>query len=294
MNNDDKLKTEEDSSKLIQRTELLDAFLIKRLVIIACIYFGSYSLFSLIGGNTFGNFIATPLSAISFFLMSRWDRLRESKEISFQNVKDIIGLPKISTKILIFGIISIFFVQFIIGFSIGHFDNSDCCPKSFSEILDFMTENNFVFTSLIVAMYLSYPFGGYISAKLAIRRSLSPYSHAILSSSCFFIISFTITYIAVLFADREIESPFNEDASIGANVLFFAQFILLPLIGAKIAVFTSKSKMVEKAQKIENENKAREEFADIVALEVKRLEDETNKNKEDETTENKVNQKNST
>ena len=117
MSNENKQNIENKANEIKEKTEFLDSSLIKGLIAGGCIYFVSFSVFSLFFGNAFGGFIATPLSAITFFLISRWDRLRESKDISFQELKDFFQLPKISIKVLVFSMIFIFFTQAVIGFS---------------------------------------------------------------------------------------------------------------------------------------------------------------------------------
>jgi len=274
-----KINVEKKAAELPPKTELLDSSLIRNIFVAAFIYFISYSIFSLFFGNAFGSFIATPLSAVSFFLISRWDRLRESKEISFQNVKDLIRLPKISIKILLLSIISIFFVQIIAGFLTARFENSDYVPKSYSNFMENIEKSSFLMVAVILWVYISYYFGGYLSAKLAIRKALSPYIHAILSSLGFCLLSASVTILIIFLETGELVFLHNhEETSVGANVLFFSQFIFLPLIGAKIAVITSKSKIIEEARKIEDEEKAKEEFTKIVALEVERLKPKAVKN----------------
>ncbi len=149
-------------------------------------------------------------------------------------------------------------------------------------------KSNILIVATILGVYSSYIFGGYFSAKLAIRKNLSPYLHAILGSSCVSLLSVFITLLIIFFETGELDSPYNDDASVGANVLFFSQFFLLPLLGAKIAVITSKSKIIEEARKIEDDKKAEEEFANLVALEKERLKPETIKKQKKKTTQTKT------
>jgi hypothetical protein len=275
MSDENKNDLEDKATETKPKVELIDSSLTKALIIVACIIFISITIFSLFFGNTFAVFITSLLSTVSFLFISRWDRLRESKDVSFQSFKDLIQLPKISIKILLLSVIIIFFAQAISGFITAQFTNCDC-PINYSSLLQQIENDSFLFVSALLGIYISYPFGGFFSAKLAIRKNLSPYLHALLGSACFFVLSMAFTLLIVFFETDELVSPYNEDASVGANVLFFSQFFLLPFIGAKVAVFISKPKIIEAAKKIEEEKKAKEEFANLVASEIEKLKPKTN------------------
>ncbi len=64
-------------------------------------------------GNTFGTVLAAPVSALSFFLISRWDRLRGNEEFVFENLRHALGLDNIRLRPIISGVLSGIIFHFI-------------------------------------------------------------------------------------------------------------------------------------------------------------------------------------
>ncbi len=263
---------EEDSSKL--KTELLDSTLMKALGVSIAVYFISYTFFSLLFGNTVGGFIATPLTAVSLFLTARWDRLRESKEISLNNVRNIFNLVKISYSNIFLSILFIFVFQFVSGYIVSSFDTTDVSPEGYSGFLEYISCDCSlsIAISFFILMYLSFLVGGYFSARLALGKSIPPYRHAVLGSFSFFTLSSLLTMVMFSLEGKEFKSVFfSEEVSIGYKILDFSQFILMPLIGAKIAVVRHKIKETERIKKAEENAKKKQEFDKLVTSEIERL-----------------------
>ena len=277
--NEQKETNIENNSKKI---ELLDSSLIKALAASICVYFISYSFFSLIFGNSFGAFITYPLSTISFFLTTRWDRQRESKEISLQNVVNFIKSTKIDFWNISSSILIISFTQilssFIIFFLVDKFTPNffDSLPEgiSYFDLIERLLNDWLGFAIIYFVFYSSYFLGGYFSAKLAISKNLAPYKHAVLSGFSFTFLNLVLTNLLYFISKGEL-FLFSDDegTSIGAKVLLFSQFILVPLIGARIAVGKSKIRQIEDAEK------DKENFANLVSSEIERLKIDTNNKK---------------
>lgn len=261
--------------------------------------FCSYSLFSLIFGNAFGAFVATPLTAASFFITARWDRIRESKDISLQYLYEVVRATKIDFKNIGFGIFIIFFVQTLISalvvFLIYQF-SPDSCPicddLGYFDIMDKLTDTWIGLIVIFFIFYSSYLIGGYFSASYALRKNTSPYLHAIGSALIFTLLNFFITeIISFLEKGESFLLSESEEISVGAKILLFGQFIVLPLIGATIAVRKAKPEEIEKAKRDEEDKKAKEEFANVVTLEVERVKNEASSKKKKKTVTNKIKKK---
>lgn len=281
-----------------QKTELIDSPLLKGIIVSASVYLISYSVLSIVFGNTFAAFLATPLTGASYLLLARWDRLRDSREISLQNIRLIFVEIKISLWTILFGIFVIGIVQALasipIIFFIGMFDPTFCdaCDAGYLAVMDQLTDTWIGMIGIFFSFYISFLLGGYFSAKSAIRKNLAPYKHAVLSALAFTFLSFALT-ILLNFIDKgkSFLSSEDEDISVGAKVLLFSQFILLPLIGANILVRKFKAKEIEKAKKAEDDKKHKEDWANRVASEKERLKTETGDKKKRKTDTNKSKKK---
>src|SRR6266404_5939029 len=97
----------------IERKELLDRSLRKALVGAVVAYLLTLSILSVPFGNTFGTVLAAPVSALSFFLISRWDRLRGNEEFVFENLRHALGLDNIRLRPIISGVLSGIIFHFI-------------------------------------------------------------------------------------------------------------------------------------------------------------------------------------
>jgi hypothetical protein len=274
--NEQKETNIEDNSKKI---ELLDSQLIKALVASISVYFISISFFSLILGNTIGQFITYPLSTISLFITARWDRQRESKEISLQNITNFIKSTKIDFWNISSGIIVISFVQllssliifFLVDKITPHYFDYISEDAGYFDLMIRLSDSWLGFAIIYFIFYSSYFVGGYFSARLAVRKNLSPYKHTILTAFSYTFLSLVLTILLYFIDKGELFlSSDGDDISIGATVLLYSQFILIPLIGARIAVGKSKVKQIE------NVEKDKEDFASLVSSEIKRLKTETN------------------
>jgi hypothetical protein len=257
-----------------QQQELLDFPLLISLAVVVSVYLITYFTFSAIFGSVAGSGIATPLSTVSFFFISRWDRLRESKEISFQSIINLVtSISKTSIWNIVATNIFIFLIQAFIGFLLSSVTyiitryinsiykrstGSDYGGEYSIDYLDY-TEPMIVI-GLLIGFPLSYILGGWLSAKLALRKNLPAYRHAILS--CLIFVTLSNIFMAVVY--------FFEKNQLPPNPIFGIIFaFILAALGAKIAIgIKRKPKLVE-------DNFTKEEF-------IHETESNSNKNVQEE------------
>jgi len=243
MSDEKQQNIETEVAKAVQKRELLDPTTAKAIIVCIIASFLSYFLFSFILGNSLGAFIAALLTSIFLFVASIWVNLRESKDVTFPGVSDLFLSLKIDFWNIFFTLIFIYLIQFIIGSVIGFLSTDDISAASYVDILEYL-EKSFFYT-LLFAVFLSYLLGGYFSAKLAIRKRLPPYRHALSSCFIFTVLSLGFTFIAYFLEGREnctCSFLTSTEISDGAKALIFLPSVLVSLIGAAIGVKRSKGK----------------------------------------------------
>jgi hypothetical protein len=211
---------------------LLDASLIRILVILILLYAIFLAIFTSLLGKLLASAITTPLLAICIFLVDKWDRARVKKKFDW---RELLKLPNFNYWNLLWIIVSIFLAQVVCGVLIAiaeqHFRPSfgKCLPDGMEGFIASLDDT----TTLIevwISGFISYFFGGYVAGKLPNYKCPSPYRHALLGSLLYSSLSVGIM-IPRIISDASI----TEDDP-GLFILAACPFFLIAILGVRVAI----------------------------------------------------------
>jgi hypothetical protein len=241
---------------------LLDASLIRVLVILILLYGIFLAIFTSLLGKLLASAITTPILAICIFLVDKWDRARVKKKFDW---RELLKLPNLNYWNLLLIIVSIVLAQFVCGVVEQHLRPAfgKCLPDDMKGFLASLDDT----TTLIevwVMGFISYFFGGYVAGKLPNYKCPSPYRHALFASLLYSSLSI-VFMIPIISSDVSI----TEDDT-GLFILGVCPFFLIAILGVRVAIgkrgiFAGKSS----SQAIPKTTSARNLFAHpIVGLRV--------------------------
>jgi hypothetical protein len=158
---------------------LLDASLIRILVAVLLGYIVVIAVCTSFLGKTFAAWVATPLLAICFFFITKWDKTRVRKEFHW---RDVLRPPNLNYWNILWIVISILSLQFAVGVLATGIDNQPCTSDDVAGCIAAHLEDTKSLIMMWMGGAISYFGGGYVAGKLPNFKCPSPYRHAIFGS----------------------------------------------------------------------------------------------------------------
>ena len=137
-------------------------------------------------GKTFAAWIATPLLAICFFFITKWDKTRVRKDFEW---RELLRLPNLNYWNILWIVISILSVQVVVGVIAAEIDNQPCTSDDVAGCVAAQLQDTKGLITIWIGGALSFFCGGYVAGKLPNFKCPSPYRHAIFGSLLFSSIS---------------------------------------------------------------------------------------------------------
>lgn len=222
------------TQKQNKKKRLIDATLFRVLVIFI---FGAFIIWSIITsliGQTFANLILTVLWGAAFFVIDKWDRNRNKREIGW---RELFKFPAFNYWNIFWIVITIGFIQ-AAGAILEDLLDSTFRPSYYESLPDgfegFCTQMDdpFSIAQMLIIVLASYFIGGYIAGKLPNYKCPSPYRHAIFASLIFALLSASIMIPTEIHYGMLDE--FSQD-DIGLFILGIMPMFLFSIIGVKVA-----------------------------------------------------------
>lgn len=228
--------TAKKSSQPSGKLKLLDPQLFLLLGGAAFAYYIIWAIVAALLGKGFATWIATPLWGVPVFIIARWDRMRTQQDI---NWRDYIKLPKLKFWKIGLTFLTIFIIQFVMGFIFARYqdvmrpDYVDSLPDAPLKMFDALTDDwQFIVASLI-ALLVSYFIGGYLAGKLSPYEYMAPYSHAAIGGFLYSLLNFVVIIPLLMWNDL-LDPPTEED--VGKIILAISPSILFSVLGARVAI----------------------------------------------------------
>jgi hypothetical protein len=198
---------------------------------VLALYAGTYAIVSILLGGGMAPFVANPVSALAFWVMTRWDRLRTSNEFSVEELRD---LTRIDYRTVLYTVLAIFILLNLFGTVVAiAISNSD--PKLAEEVYGQARANveplkGFWLFLFFLGPFLSYFLGGAFAAIRARKKKISIYRHAAVAAFAVITINI-ITATSVSYINHGVPI-FSEDDDPATTALLFVITVLVPVFGA--------------------------------------------------------------
>lgn len=218
-------------------SNLVDAPQIKSFAIITLGYAIIVVLLALLLGTTFATIIATPIWAFLYLVFSK--RHRGPGKLEAAGWRELLRFPKLNYLNIFAVILTIFSVQFILGWLFFFFygrirpEFYYSSPDNLSAALEeLFNDPPFLVASLLGAV-IAYFAGGIIAGKLPNKKCPGPYRHAIAATVTWNVLNFSVN-IPLLALTCECDLPSGQE--IGYIILATSPSYLVSVFGTWLAV----------------------------------------------------------
>jgi hypothetical protein len=186
--------------------KMLDATLIRILLIVILGYIGVFAALTSLLGKAVAAWIATPLLAICLLIIDRWDRSRVKKGFSW---RELFKLPRFNYWNILWIVLAILISQAIGGVLIAMFEDSSCDSEDLKGCVVQDLTNTKSLIGMWISCVVSFFVAGYVAERLPNFKCYSPYRHALWASLLYISVS-AIIMLPVIFTI--LDGPFDEES----------------------------------------------------------------------------------